>query len=373
MKNIVVLGAGLVGSAIIKDMATDYSVLAIDNDNDKLMQFENLSNIDCLKTDITDYANFKSAVKDVDLIIGALPGFLGYQSVQYAIQAGKNMVDISFFPEDPFEIDQMAKEKSVTIITDCGIAPGMGNIILGHYISKMEVENFRCLVGGLPVKRELPWQYKAVFSPIDVIEEYTRPARYVENGQVITRSALSDPENIHFDDIGTLTAFNSDGLRSLLSTCKVPNMIEKTLRYPGTIEYLQQLRESGFFSEKKVLVNNIPVKAIDFTAALVFPQWKLQKNEKEFTLMQIELSGWLNKEWKSIRYNLLDYTDLQKGISSMARTTGYTASAVANIVLAGSFIQTGINPPEYVGMKEGLLQYCLNYLSERGVNFKISE
>src|SRR5690606_27700002 len=104
-------------------------------------------------------------------VVGAVPGFMGFQTARTVIEAGKNMVDISFFPEDPFDLDQLAHEKKVTIVVDCGVAPGMGNIILGYHHAQMKVSRYECLVGGLPVTREWPWEYKAVFSPIDVIEE----------------------------------------------------------------------------------------------------------------------------------------------------------------------------------------------------------
>ena len=127
----------------------------------------------------------------------------------------------------------------------------MGNIIFGHHDLQMEIIDYECLVGGLPEKREWPYEYQAVFSPIDVIEEYIRPARYVQNSQLIIKEALSDTELIEFDEIGTLESWNSDGLRSLIKTMPhVPNMMKKTLRYPGCVEYLKVLRASGIFMKK---------------------------------------------------------------------------------------------------------------------------
>ncbi len=360
----------MVGSAMIKDLAENHLVTAVDLNAENLDALFRISNVKCVQKDATNQLEFNELVKGADLVVGALPGYLGFESVRHAILARKNMVDISFFPEDPFELDQLAKDFGVTIVTDCGVAPGMGNIILGHHQERMEIESYRCLVGGLPVSRTMPWQYKAVFSPIDVIEEYTRPARYIENGNIITRPALSDPEYIEFDEIGTLEAFNSDGLRSILKTGNAPNMIEKTLRFPGTIDYLRKLRESGFFSSEEIVVNGQKIKPIDFTAALVFPQWKLQKGEKEFTVMQLDISGKIDGKEGKIIYNLLDYTDMKGNISSMARTTGYTGTAAANMLLEGKFAQKGVNPPEYLGKQEGILEYALDYLKSRGVIYK---
>lgn len=370
MKKITVLGCGLVGSAMIKDLAVHHQVKAVDMNVDNLAQVSDIENVEIVNEDATDQSVFNQVVEDADLVVGALPGYLGFESVRMAILAGKNMVDISFFPEDPFELDKLAKEAGVTIVTDCGVAPGMGNIILGYHQSRMDLHSYRCLVGGLPVHRTQPWQYKAVFSPVDVIEEYTRPARYIENRHIITRPALSDPEYINFKNIGTLEAFNTDGLRSILKTGKAPNMIEKTLRFPGTIDYLYKLRESGFFSEEAIEVNGQLIRPVDFTAALVFPQWKLKRGEKEFTVMRIELEGLKENKPCKIVYDLLDYTDAKNHISSMARTTGYTGTAVANILLKSLFVRPGVNPPEFVGAEEGMLDFVLQYLALRGVMYE---
>ena len=203
-------------------------------------------------------------------MVGAVPGFMGYKMMKDVIEAGKNIVDISFYSEDAFGLDELAKEKGVVAVMDCGVAPGMGNIIFGHHDSKMEITDYECLVGGLPEKREWPYEYQAVFSPIDVIEEYIRPARYVQNSQMITKEALSDTELIEFDEIGTLESWNSDGLRSLIKTmAHVPNMIEKTLRYPGCVEYLKVLRASGFFSYEELEINGTMVRPVDKTAKLL--------------------------------------------------------------------------------------------------------
>ena len=246
MAKIIVLGAGLVGNVMAKDLAKQHAVSCIDISEQALAPLK-AHNIQTTRADLTDQNTLNNIIQDFDLVIGAVPGFMGYQMLKTVIEAGKNIVDISFFPEDPFGLDTLAKEKGVVAVMDCGVAPGMGNIILGHYDAQMQISDYECLVGGLPEVREWPYEYKAVFSPIDVIEEYIRPARYVQNSQLITKEALSDTELIEFEGVGTLESWNSDGLRSLIDTMPhIPNMIEKTLRYPGCVEYLKVLRESGF-------------------------------------------------------------------------------------------------------------------------------
>ena len=374
MKNrIIVLGTGLVGSAIVRDLCNNYRITAVDISSENINMLKGLDNVKAVTADLSDSSILKDLVRDHDLVIGALPGSMGYKSVKDTIEAGKDMVDISFFPEDPFGLDRLARNKGVTVVTDCGVAPGMSNIILGHHHSIMSVEKYECYVGGLPVKRQWPWQYKAVFSPIDVIEEYTRPARYMLNGNIVIRNALSEPEYIEFDEIGTLEAWNSDGLRSLLRTIPVPNMIEKTLRYPGTIDYLRMLREAGFFSYDEIEVKGNKVRPIDITSSLMFPQWQLKEGEEEFTVMRIIIEGLDKGEKYRYHYDLHDRYDSENNITSMARTTGYTCTAVANLLMEGMYESPGINPPEFIGKTEGHLKFILGYLKERGVVYNCTQ
>jgi lysine 6-dehydrogenase len=369
MKRIVVLGAGLVGKTMAIDLSKQNDVTAVDMNRDALRELE-MHGIKTSQANFTDSNAIHALVSDADLVVGAVPGFLGFQTAKTVIEAGKNMVDISFFPEDPFLLDDLAKEKNVTVIMDCGVAPGMGNIILGYHDKRMTIREYECLVGGLPVVREWPFEYKAVFSPIDVIEEYTRPARYVQNGGLIIKEALSDPELVHFDQVGTLESWNSDGLRSLIKTMDhIPNMIEKTLRYPGCIEYLRVLRESGFFSYEEIDIKGVKVRPIDVTAKLLFPKWKLKPGEEEFTVMRIRLSGDENGRQIVYEYNLLDRTDKSTNTLSMARTTGFTCTAAVNLVLSGRYKRKGISPPEYVGAEDGCFEFVMDYLNDRGVRY----
>jgi lysine 6-dehydrogenase len=371
MKKIVVLGAGLVGKAIAVDLAQSFDVTSVDISEQALAEVSK-HNIKTLQLDLSDTKKLSQVIAPFDLVVGAVPGFMGFKNAETVIKAGKNMVDISFFPEDPFHLDDLAKQHNVTIVTDCGVAPGMGNIILGYHHPRMKIDNYECLVGGLPVVREWPYEYKAVFSPIDVIEEYIRPARYVQNKALVIKEALSDPELIHFDGVGTLESWNSDGLRSLIKTMPgIPNMIEKTLRYPGCIEYLRVLRDTGFFSYETLDINGTRVRPIDVTARLLFPKWKLKPGEEEFTVMRIRISGTENGAAKAYEYNLLDRTDKATGTLSMARTTGYTCTAAAHLVLNGQFTRKGICPPEYLGEDETHFRFVVDYLRQRGVHYAV--
>ena len=183
---------------------------------------------------------------------------------------------------------------------------------------------------------------------------------------------MSDPELIQFKEVGTLEAFNTDGLRSLIDTMKIPNMIEKTLRYPGCIEYLRVLRESGFFSYDEIDVKEMKIRPIDVTAKLLFPKWKLKSGEADFTIMRIIIKGKENQQEKTYVYDLYDEYNKETDTISMARTTGYTCSAVANLVLNRKFNRIGISPPEYVGIEEDNYRYVLKYLKDRKINYVTS-
>ena len=365
MAEIIVLGAGLVGSVIAKDLAKDHKVTVVDKSKEQLGKINHLNTI-CL--DISNTENLNNVISKFDLVIGAVPGFIGYKMMLDVINAKKNIVDISFFPEDPFMLDKIAKQKGVIAIMDCGVAPGMSNIILGHHNLSMQINNYECLVGGLPERREWPYEYQAVFSPIDVIEEYIRPARFVQNSKIITKEALSDTELIQFEEIGSLESWNSDGLRTLINTMShIPNMIEKTLRYPGTVEYLKVLKTTGFFSYEEIQVNNLKIRPIDLTSKLLFPKWEMKPGDRDFTVMRIIIKGKEKNQNMTYKYELLDR--YQNNTISMARTTGYTCSAVANLIIEKKYKKTGISPPEYLGE---YFEYVNKYLKKRGVNYKKS-
>ncbi len=373
MNNIIVLGAGMVGSAIAIDMVSKHKVTLTDIDQTTLDNVKQKCNaLDILQLNVTEEEMFQATIKKYDLVICAVPGFLGFQALKTIIEAKKNVIDISFFPENALELHDLAKEKGITAIVDCGVAPGMDNIILGYYNEKMKLTDFECLVGGLPKVKKWPFCYKAPFSPVDVIEEYTRPARYVENGEVITREALTDCEYLDFDALGTLESFNSDGLRSIIYTMPhIPNMKEKTLRYPGHVEYIKVLKESGFFSKEAIDLNEVKISPLEFTSKVLFNEWKLGETEEELTVMRVTVKG-ENADGKieEVVYNLYDEYCSETKTTSMSRTTGYTATAAANLFLEGVFNEKGVFPPELVGKHEECFNYFIKYLEERNIFYK---
>ena len=375
MKKIIVLGAGMVGSAMAIDLAKKHTVTVADLSDKALEKLKQKNKaIQTLQLNVRDKSLLISVITPFDMVVCAVPGFMGFETLRTIIETGKNVVDISFFPENSLELDTLAKQKGVTAIVDCGVAPGMDNIILGYYNEKMKLTDFECLVGGLPKVKKWPFNYKAPFSPMDVIEEYTRPARYVENGKIITKPAMSDIEHIEMAGVGTLETFNSDGLRSIIFTMPhIQNMKEKTMRYPGHIEKVLALRDSGFLSKEPIQLNGVDIVPLDFTSKILFSDWKLGETEEEITVMRVTVVGDENGVTKKITYHLYDEYNKETQTSSMARTTGYTATAAVELLNTNLFTEKGVFPPELVGKYEKCFNHFINYLKERGIIYRKEE
>jgi saccharopine dehydrogenase-like NADP-dependent oxidoreductase len=370
---ILVLGAGLVGGPMAIDLAKDgeFEVTAADISSEALSKLTAYAGIETVRADLDKAETIKFLTADKDIVINAVPGFMGYRTLERLIDCGKNVVDIAFFPEDMFDLDQKAREKGVTVICDIGVAPGMSNVLIGFGATLLDtLEKGITYVGGLPVIRTWPYEYKAVFSPIDVIEEYTRPARYIDGGRMVVREALSDPELLDFPGIGTLEAFNSDGLRTLATTIKGDYMIEKTLRYKGHIEKMAVLRDTGFFDKEPININGVMISPLEFTSKLLFPKWKLEKGEEDLTIMQVIAEGLKDGVRHRYTWNLLDRYDKATGIHSMARTTGYTATMTARLLAHGLYNQKGVSAPEFLGKDPKIVSFLLEGLRRRGVVYK---
>jgi lysine 6-dehydrogenase len=367
---IVVLGAGLVGGPMALDLAKDngFEITVADLRDEALERVARGTKIRIVKTDLSDVAEVSRLAHEHDLVLSAVPGFMGFATLKAVLETGTSCVDIAFFPEDPLELDSVAKKHSATAFVDMGVGPGMSSVLAGHAYSQLDTtDSILTYVGGLPRVRRWPYEYAAVFSPIDVIEEYVRPARYVENGHLVTRPALSDPELLDFPVVGTLEAFNTDGLRTMAKTMKVPNMKEKTMRYPGHIEKMALLRATGFFGTEPIDVGGVKVRPLDVTAKLLFPMWKLQPGEADVTVMRVIVEGTKNGKRTRWTFDLFDTFDSESGVHSMARTTGYTATAAIRMLGKGMFTDKGVFPPELVGLRRPCVDFLLKELKARNV------
>ena len=370
---IVVLGAGRVGSAIAIDLAKDeaFEVRVADRDADRLAHLIEHHGIHGERVDFSLPSTVARAIDGADLVVSAVPGFLGFRTLRAIIEARIDAVDIAFFPEDPFELDRLAKENGVRAIVDCGVAPGMSNLLAGYVDGLLDkAESVAVYVGGLPKERIPPYEYRAVFSPIDVIEEYTRPARLIMDGKVVIQPALSDLELLDFEEIGSLEAFVTDGLRTLVETIGAPDMVEKTLRYPGHAEKMLLLRDTGFLANEPIEIDGHEIRPIDMATALLFPMWELKEGEEDLTVMRVDVSGVLEGQRTRYTYDLLDRYDPVTRTTSMARTTGYTATMAARLLAGGLWEQPGIIPPELIGRNPECVRFMLAGLRKRGIDYR---
>jgi lysine 6-dehydrogenase len=367
---ILVLGAGRVGGAIARDLAADerFQVTAADRSPAALAALE-ARGIATRSADLGDPEALARLVRDAELVVGAVPGALGFETVRRVIDAGRDVVDISFFPEDAFELDALARERGVRAVVDAGVAPGLGNLILGHLEATLEsTESFHCRVGGLPRERLGAWEYRAPFSPADVLEEYTRPVRLRREGREVVLPALAELEPVDSPGVGALEAFLTDGLRTLLRTSRTPTLSEKTLRYPGHVAKVELLAESGFLGTDPVDVEGAAVRPLDLAVRLLSEAWRFAEGEEDLTVMRVEVVG--RDEGRPVRhvYELLDRYDPATGTLSMARTTGYTCTALVRWLAEGRWSEAGILPPETLAAHPGCLEHVLAALAERGVN-----
>jgi saccharopine dehydrogenase-like NADP-dependent oxidoreductase len=296
-----------------------------------------------------------------------LPSTLGFRVLELLIGACPAVVDISFMPEDALALDAAARRAGTAVVVDCGVVPGLSHMMVGDAIRRLDsCRRVKILVGGLPAGRGGPFEYKAGFSPYDVIEEYVRPARIVDDFAVVVREGLSDVETIDVAGVGTLEAFLTDGLRTLTSTVEARSMCEKTLRYPGHAAAMRAMREAGFFSKAEIAVRDQRIRPLDMTAALLFPQWAFGEEEADVTIMRVLVEGTSGSEPFACAWELIDRYDPATRLHSMARTTAFPAAIVAGLVANGA-LPAGVHPPEALG-RLGRLEEVLRQLALRGVH-----
>ena len=348
---ILVIGNGLVGGFISKTLRSEgHEVATLDNNPGADYML-----------DATDTQQMQRLVKALqpDQVVCAVPGFVGYKALENCIKCGVNVVDISFGPENIFGLHDLAVEHGVTAIVDIGLAPGMPGVISGHVNKATKLRSVTCEVGGIPVDNYAPYFYKAPFSPIDVIEEYTRLARYKENGEIKSVCPLEDKARVEsaFKDRYPVEAILTDGLRSMLITMPdVESMYEITTRDSRHLGVMQGMYDNECFEDLHIK---------DTSAALI-DAWKYLPGEKDRVLFNIAL---LDVDGIETTWEMEDIA--QNGDSSMSRTTGLVATGALNYFnLNKSKFQPGIVTPELLGTYDGALEYLINYQSEHGVFYK---
>lgn len=361
-KKITLIGCGMVGQLIATELSADFYVTVMDNNQKNLDQLNHFRGKKLLG-DANQIIDLKRATEEAHLVVLAVPGFLGYEVLNNLLELGKNVVDISFFSENAQLLSAVAQKNNCFALVDCGIAPGFSHLAAGFYAHK-NLKQYKIYVGGLPFEKTPPFAYKAPFSPIDVIEEYTRPARFIKNGHQVTQAALTEYELLEFEKIGLLEAFVSDGLRSLIFNYpQIDYMIEKTLRHPGHAAAIKVLLDGGFLND-----SGSEPTPLAFNLKILFDQWKLKPEDDEFTLMKLELMA---ENWKKT-ITVFDRKDFDTGFSSMARTTGYTCCAVVRKALESNFNNIGIFEPEILAEKHDFYPFVKNYLIKKGISIEES-
>jgi saccharopine dehydrogenase-like NADP-dependent oxidoreductase len=373
---VLVLGAGMVGSVAAADLAATpgFEVTVADAGKESLARALRRSG-GRVRTLQADAGSAKKAAALVartkaEIVLGALPSRFGFDVMRGVIGTGRPYVDISFMPEDFREHDAIARRAGVPVVADCGVAPGMSNLLAGWAARTLDrCDAIEILVGGLPRERHWPWQYKAPFSHHDVIEEYVRPSRVVEGGKVVVKDALSEPELVTIPGLGTLEAFYTDGLRSLADTLKVPTMREKTMRWPGHAELMRTLRHLGLFSHEPVQVGDARVRPIDLTAKLLFPHWTYEEGESDVTVMTVRAWGMRGGREVRLAWTLHDELDPSTGFPSMSRTTAFPATSVLRLIAAGRIRKPGVHAPEMLASMPGIVDAVLADQRARGVKY----
>ncbi len=350
---ILILGAGLVGKAIAEDLSTDYDLTICD------ISSASLRSVDGIRKYRGNIFENRKLIERSDAVISALPGSVTYGVVKRMLGMGKHVVDTGFMIEDPMSLAGIADKNGCIYIPDAGYAPGLSNVLAGRLYRTMSPSSIEILVAGLPSEDRPPFHHAPTFNVEGLIDEYTRPARIRRDGKIVLLDPLSDIRKVTFPGIGRLEGFYTDGLRTLLSTVEVPDMYELTLRYPGHLESMKFLRDMGFFSTS-VAGGLIPR---DVTEALFR---STDCNFRDMCLTKVAGTG----GGTTVEFTSIDRFDGKTGTRSMARMTGYTAAAIARLLLNGDIVGRGVMPPEYIGFDRRLFSLLFASLRSKGIVFR---
>ena len=344
--NILVLGGGAQGAVIARDLARsmpDARVTVADLASPSL---PTLSNLGWIEADLADRTSIARLLAGYDLGVGALPSRFGYGAMQAAVDAKRNLVDVSFVAEDTLALDGPARVAGVTIVPDCGLAPGLSHLLVGRMLAEWGTpEEVLILVGGVAQDFSRPYGYVVTWSLDDLLEEYRRPARIRRDGQAAEVPVFSGLERVAIDGVGEMEAFYSDGLRTLLDTVPhVRDMGEKTLRWPGHVEAVKPLVAEGRLIEefRRRCVAKPPR---DLVALSVRVRWKDERREAL----------------------LVDHYDPETGMTAMSRTTALTTSVVAQLAARGGLAEKGVQPLERVARDAKAYRFVIEAMGRRGI------
>ncbi|HEU6450433.1 MAG TPA: saccharopine dehydrogenase C-terminal domain-containing protein [Gemmatimonadaceae bacterium] len=373
-----VLGAGLQGSACAYDLLRNPEVTEVrlaDINIANLPAFlAPLSGKRLIPTplDVRDREATLALMRESDAVMSAIPYYFNGDLAKLAVEAGTNFCDLGGNTEIVLEqrkLDARAKEKGLSVIPDCGLAPGMVNILAQYGIEQLdEVESVKIYVGGLPQHPEPPLNYQIVYSLEGVLDYYTTLSWVLRDGKRTKVKALSELETVEFPEpVGKLEAFHTAGGLSTMADRyegKVPTMEYKTLRYPGHAHIMEAIRELGLLEMNPVDVKGVKVAPRDLFVAAVGP--RLTKPEgKDLVALRVIVSGKKGGKPKKVGWELIDYYDAEHGISAMERTTGYSLSITGQLQARGE-VKKGVNTPDECMPAK---QY-IDALAERGIKLR---
>jgi lysine 6-dehydrogenase len=400
-KRAIVLGSGMMGSSIALDLISSNTVghvRVIDSNPERLKlleqraskrrsshvsSFDDVSKLEVEQFDITDEEQLQKLLSEFDIGIGALPHGLAERAVLAAVESKIDFVDLiySWRYEDGSAIDGKAKKNGVTIIPACGLAPGLTNILAKNAADQLEeVDEVKIAVGGIPEVPKPPLNYRIVFAIESVLEEYVRDAVVVRDGKKTIMPALSGLEEMNFPSLPDqkFEAFITDGLSTLPETLKkAKNMEEKTIRWKGHAEDIALLIDLGLFSERPISLgrSGSRVAPRTLTSMLLERKLAMHQGDKDMTLLRVDVKGRKRRGDKTTRtreYELVDKYDASTQTTSMARTTGYPCSTVAQMILEGKITETGFIPPE-LAIRDDRFDEYIARLENKGLSIKSRE
>ena len=354
-----VLGAGLQGCACAYDLLQQPAVRQVtlaDLRPDTLPPFlagDWKGRLRPVRLDVTDLAAVQETMRGHAAVMSAIPYYYNGPMARAAVEAGCHFSDLGGNTEIVFEqkkLHEQALAKGVSVIPDCGLAPGMVNILAAEGIRRLDrAEQVRIYVGGLPQSPEPPLNYQIVYSLEGALDYYTTPSWVLRGAKPVQVDALSEVEPVEFPaPVGTLEAFHTGGGISTLPFAyegKVEVMEYKTLRYPGHVAVMRPIRELGLLGLKPLEVKGQAVVPRDVFIAAVHP--KLHKPQgRDLVALQVQVSGQKGGRPHAVRFRLIDYFDAEHGISAMMRTTGYSLSVTGQMQADGRITEKGVRTPD---------------------------
>ena len=375
-----VLGAGLQGSACAFDLLRSPDVervviadIHVSAFPPFLEKMRSDSRLQPVTLDARDAAAVLALMRDADACMNALPYYFNFEMARLAAEAGCHYADLGGNTEIVFkqlELDAEAKAKNVSIIPDCGLAPGMVNILAAAGIAALDrPDALRIRVGGLPQNPTPPLNYQIVYSIEGVLDYYTTRSSVLRDGKPVGVDALSEVEPVEFPaPIGTLEAFHTaGGLSTMAYTNRggLRDMEYKTLRYPGHADTMRAIRDLGLLGLDPVDVKGQQVVPRQLFIAATEPVLK-RPGSPDLVALRVEVDGEKDGQPTTIRYDLVDYMDQENQVSAMERTTGYSLSITGQMQVDGRISRKGAFTPD-----EGVpADHYMQELERRGVRIE---